>query len=168
MGVNGCGWVRWGITCMGGHRNKARTDKNGLAGHMSVAMAGEISPDIMFLWIWQKVVQMGADGYILVRMGALGCGATRGAKNRRKRRLNDRVGHVLQRVSTAKISRQTSGLLMVTREEYGAVWSANKGCAEEHRHQWYTIRPQNKQQCQKNPANKQFIWVCTKITIAMN
>ena len=49
MGKNGCGWVRWGIAFMGGHRNKARTDKNGLAGHMSVAMAGEISPDIMFL-----------------------------------------------------------------------------------------------------------------------
>ena len=44
MGVNGCGWVRWGIACMGGHRNKARTDKNGFAGHMSVAVAGDIFP----------------------------------------------------------------------------------------------------------------------------
>ena len=49
MGADGCGWVRWGIEYMGGHRNKARRDKNGLAGHMSVAMVGEISPDIMFL-----------------------------------------------------------------------------------------------------------------------
>ena len=55
MGVSGCGWVRWGIGCMGGHRNKAGRGKNELAGHISVAMAGEISPDIMFLRVWQKV-----------------------------------------------------------------------------------------------------------------
>ena len=56
MGVGGCGWVRWGIECMGGYRNKARRGKNGRAGHISVAMVGEIFPDIMFLRVWQKVV----------------------------------------------------------------------------------------------------------------
>ena len=57
--VDGCEWVRMdalGHSMHGGHRNKARTDKNGLAGHMPVVMAGEISPDIMFLRVWQNVV----------------------------------------------------------------------------------------------------------------
>ena len=57
--VDGCEWVRMGALghrIHGGHINKARRGKNGRAGHISVAMAGEISPDIMFLPVCQKVV----------------------------------------------------------------------------------------------------------------
>ena len=81
MGVNGREWVRLGMSCMGVHINKTRRGKNGCAGHDSVAMAGEISPDIMFLRYQAKGSRMGADGCRWVLMGAVGCEGTGGTKN---------------------------------------------------------------------------------------
>ena len=52
MGLDGCVWVFMDAL---GHRgyserkNKANGVKNGCAGHYLDSMAGEISPDIMFL-----------------------------------------------------------------------------------------------------------------------
>ena len=51
MGADGFGWVPWGVGRMRGHRNNACRDKNGHAGPDLGRMAGEISPDIMFLRI---------------------------------------------------------------------------------------------------------------------
>ena len=47
-------------------------------------MAGEISPDMMFWAGSEKVARMGADGYRLVRMGAVGLVVTRGTRNSKK------------------------------------------------------------------------------------
>ena len=47
-GADGFGWVRWDVGDTGGHKNKARRNKNGRRAHDLRAMAGEISPDIMF------------------------------------------------------------------------------------------------------------------------
>ena len=58
-------------------------------------MAGEISPDIMFWAVWQKVVRMGADGCISVPMGADECMGKEGSKNKAKRAPNGRAGDVL-------------------------------------------------------------------------
>ena len=52
MGVNGCKWAQMGAMWYrgtGGHENKASIKKNGCATHYLGPMAGEISPDIMFL-----------------------------------------------------------------------------------------------------------------------
>ena len=48
-------------------------------------MAGEISPDMMFWAGSEKVIRMDADGYRLVRMGAVGLMDTRGTRNSKKR-----------------------------------------------------------------------------------
>ena len=51
ISANECGWVQMGaIGCMGagGHENNASRDKNGLAVHYFGAMAGAISPNIIF------------------------------------------------------------------------------------------------------------------------
>ena len=48
-------------------------------------MAGEISPDIMFWGIYQKMMWMGADGYRTVQMGANGCINKERGKNKGKR-----------------------------------------------------------------------------------
>ena len=96
MGAGGCGWVRWGVGDTGGYKNKASGDKNGHAAPDSGSMAGEISPNIMFCDIKQKVVCMGADGYKWVHMGGAWCRDTDRTKNNRKRYLIGRKGHVLQ------------------------------------------------------------------------
>jgi len=57
-------------------------------------MAGEISPDIMFLAIRPKVVQMHAGGYYVVCMGANRRIRKGQSKNRAKRAQNGRAGHV--------------------------------------------------------------------------
>ena len=49
MGAYGFVWVRWGAGDMGGHINNACRDKNDHTGPDLGPMAGEISPDIMFL-----------------------------------------------------------------------------------------------------------------------
>ena len=49
-------------------------------------MVGEISPDMMFWAGSEKVARMGgADGYRLMRMGAVGLVGTRGTRNSKKR-----------------------------------------------------------------------------------
>ena len=48
-------------------------------------MAGEISPDMMFWAGSEKVARMGADGYRLMWMGAVGLVDTRGTRNSKKR-----------------------------------------------------------------------------------
>ena len=65
----------------GGAYKQDKKRQNGCAGHNSVAMAGEISPDIMFLRYQAKGSRMGADGCRWVLMGAVGCEGTGGTKN---------------------------------------------------------------------------------------
>ena len=88
--MNGFIWVRWGKANMMLSKNKSRRDKNGRAVHISGPMAGEISPNIMFLDDCQKVVRMGAGGHEWACMGEVGCRDTGGTKNKRKRGLNGR------------------------------------------------------------------------------
>ena len=47
-------------------------------------MTGEISPDIMFWVVWQKVVRMGIDGSKLAWMGEDGYMIKEGSKNKAK------------------------------------------------------------------------------------
>ena len=65
-------------------------------------MAGEISPDIMFLGVWQKMVRMGADGYRPVLMGEDGCIGKEGGKKEAKRAPHGRAGDVLQCMYTVQ------------------------------------------------------------------
>ena len=84
MGVDACGWVRWGT---GGMRDTKTRQAGGIYGLKCQdlgPMAGEISPDIMFWEGKQKVVWMGADGCRSVRMGDYGCISKGGAKNKTK------------------------------------------------------------------------------------
>lgn len=62
MGADGFGWVPWGVGRMRGHRNNACRDKNGHAGPDLGRMAGEISPNIMFLMICRIWVFTDAGG----------------------------------------------------------------------------------------------------------
>ena len=73
MGKNGCGWVRWGTEGTGDTKRRQAGVIWGLAGQDLVSMSGEISPDIMFLGGWQKMVWMGAGTHRAVWMGADGC-----------------------------------------------------------------------------------------------
>ena len=88
MDMYGCGRVRW---CAGGINN-IRTgqagDIYGVEGQDLVPMAGEISPDIMFWGVCQKMVWVSADGYSAVLMGADGCIGKEGSKNKAKRAPN--------------------------------------------------------------------------------
>ena len=97
MGVHGCGWILMGAMQYrgtGGHKNKASREQNGCAGHDLGPMAGEISPDIMFWDVWQKVVRMGADGCRSFRMGADGCMSKEGNKNKTKTSPHGRTGDI--------------------------------------------------------------------------
>jgi hypothetical protein len=58
-------------------------------------MAGEISPDIMFLRVWTIWVFTGVEGYLWILLGALGRIGMDGTKNNRKRSKNDRVVIIL-------------------------------------------------------------------------
>ena len=57
-------------------------------------MVGEISPDIMFLVVWQKMVEMSADGYRSVPVGANRCTGKEGSKNKAKSAQSGRAGGV--------------------------------------------------------------------------
>lgn len=73
MGVDGCGWVSMGaVGCRGtgGHKNKTIRDKNGRTGRCFGAMAGEISPNIMF---YDVKAQRDTDGCRWVTMGVDRC-----------------------------------------------------------------------------------------------
>ena len=72
--MHGCGWVRWGVGSMGGHKNKSKRAKNGCAGYIFGHMTGEISPDITFVRIWRICVLMGVGGQICVPKGEWGAG----------------------------------------------------------------------------------------------
>ena len=61
-GVDGCGWVRWGTGGTGDTKTRQTEPKNGLAGDFCDAMAGEISPNMMFLQIRRKGVQLHVKG----------------------------------------------------------------------------------------------------------
>ena len=61
----------------------------------AAAMAGEISPDIMFGKNGQRGENMGADVCGGVCMGALGCRGAGGQENKVNRGGNESVGHVL-------------------------------------------------------------------------
>ena len=49
MGADGCGWVRWGTGGMGDTKTRQAWGIYGRVGQDLGAMAGEISPDMMFL-----------------------------------------------------------------------------------------------------------------------
>ena len=70
MGVDGCGWVRWGAGGMSNPKSRQKTGVNGASGQYLGAMAGEFSPDIMFGGVKQKSAYMGSDACKLFWMGA--------------------------------------------------------------------------------------------------
>ena len=119
MGVDRCGWVRWGAGDMRGTKTKQAGGIYGLKGQDLGAMAGEISPDIMFWEGRQKVARMGVDGYRSVRMGVYGHICKEGSKNKTKSAPNRRAGDVLRCMVVAKKNMKTTGTIMVTREEQG-------------------------------------------------
>ena len=80
-------------------------------------MAGEISPDIMFWGVWQKVVRMGADGCISVPMGADGCMGKEGSKNKTKRAPNGQAGHVFECMTTARKCKMLAKMVVGRRED---------------------------------------------------
>ena len=95
MGVNGCGWARMGAMQYrgtGGHENKASIKENGCAAHNLGPMAGEISPDIMFQVVGQKMVEMSADGYRSVPVGEYRYIGKKGSKNKAKSPQSGRAG----------------------------------------------------------------------------
>ena len=100
--MNGFVWVRLGKANMILPKNKTRRDKNGRAVHISGPMAGEISPDIMFWDVWQKMVWMGADGHRPVLMGEDGCIGKEESKKEAKRAPHARAGAVLQCMYTVQ------------------------------------------------------------------
>ena len=102
MGVDGCGWVRWGA---GGTGNTQTRQAGGIKGHAGQdlgSMAGEISPDIMFWVVCQNRSNVCPDGWRWMQMSGLGCGATGGRKNKAKRARNGQAGHVLGCMVTGK------------------------------------------------------------------
>ena len=109
MGVNGCGWARMGAMWYrgtGGHENKANIKKNGCAAHNLGPMAGEISPDIMFQVVGQKMVEMSADGYISVSASANRCMGKEGSKNKAKIPQSGRAGGVFVMSDDSKKSQE--------------------------------------------------------------
>ena len=69
----------WGT--QGDTKTRQKEPKYDRSDHFCDAMAGEITPDIMFCEIGQKVKQMGGGGYRLVRMGVDGCISKGESKN---------------------------------------------------------------------------------------
>ena len=96
MGVDGCVWMRWGAWGMGDTQTRQEGGIYGRAGQDWGAMAGEISPDMMFFGVCQKWSNMGADGRRWMRMGAIGCVGTGMRENKAKRAPNGRAGHVFE------------------------------------------------------------------------
>ena len=91
MGTDGCDgmWVTQGDT-----KTRQTEPKNDRSDHFCDAMAGEISPDIMFCEIRLKWKQMVVDGCRLIRMGVDGCISKGGSKNNAKRGTSSRAGRV--------------------------------------------------------------------------
>ena len=76
-------------------------------------MTGEISPDIMFWGVCQKVMRMGANGYKVVWMGAYRPIGKEGTKNKEKRGPNGRDEVVLGSIHTVKSSREVATMGIV-------------------------------------------------------
>ena len=76
-------------------------------------MAGEISPDIMFWQIRSKVPRMGLDGFRWVRMGENLCISKEGGKNKAKRTVNRRSGHVFGCLYREGKCSKSTGIVMV-------------------------------------------------------
>ena len=68
----------------------------------SAPMAGEISPDIMFWRVCQKVVRMGVDGCVSIRMDVNGCMGKGESKNKAKRASNGWEWDGLRRMHTVQ------------------------------------------------------------------
>ena len=111
-------------------------------------MAGEISPDIMFLAIRPKVVQMHAGGYYVVCMGANRRIRKGESKNRAKRSPNARAGDVFQCMYTVQKNIMSAGMTWWTREEQGEHKRGNKGCAVQAKN-FQVVEKQEKQQAVK-------------------
>ena len=56
MGGDGCAWVRWGAGDIGNCKTRSVGGIYGVTDQNLGAMAGEISPDIMFWGVWQKMM----------------------------------------------------------------------------------------------------------------
>ena len=84
----------------------------------SAPMAGEISPDMMFLGMRRKCTQMHSDDCGWFQMGVVGCISTGKQANKVKRARNTRAGCVLQYIATNKKCRKSGGAVAVTREDY--------------------------------------------------
>ena len=78
-----------------------------------ISMVGEISPDIMFWMFRPKVSRAGADGCRWVRMGVDECINKEGGKNKAKRGVNSRSGHVFGCLHTAGKFVKSAGIVMV-------------------------------------------------------
>ena len=61
MGVDGCGWVRWGAGARADTKTRQAETKMVVNGVVSALWPGEISPNIMFCDVRQKMSQMDAD-----------------------------------------------------------------------------------------------------------
>ena len=88
MGAQECAWVLWEVGYTGSTKTRQAGGIQGLSGQYLGAMAGEISPDIMFWGVCQKLVCMSANGYSAVLTGADRCINKEGGKNKAKRAPN--------------------------------------------------------------------------------
>ena len=93
---------------MGGHKNNAYRGKNGRAVPDSGSMVGEISPDIMFWEIGQKVARVDTHGFRSIWMGAIGSLVTGRSKNKAKRDVIGCVGQIFQCMHTVKKNRKSA------------------------------------------------------------
>ena len=91
------------------------------------AMAGEISPDMMFFGVCQKCSNMGADGRRWMRMGAIGCVSTGMHKNKAKRAPNGQAGHTFERMVKCKKCSMLAWMVMVIKGEQGEQKRGSKG-----------------------------------------
>ena len=126
MGGYGCGRVRWDTRDINSTKTRQAGDIYGVAGQDLGPMVGEISPDIMFWGVCQKMVYMGADGYRAVLMGADGCINKGESKNKAKRAPNGRAGHVFERMLMCKKYYMLPKMIVVLREGQGEEQRANK------------------------------------------
>ena len=133
MGANGFLWMRWGA---GGARSTKTRQAGGIYGRADQdlgAMAGEISPDMMFWEVRQKASRMGVDGYRLIRVGANGRRGKEGSKNEAKRSTNGRAGHILRRMQTVKETSKSRAMVMELGEGHWQdfrdvkVWTVRNG-----------------------------------------
>ena len=119
MGAHGCGWVRWGTGGIGSTKTRQEGVIYDLTGQDLGPMAGEISPDIMFWGVCQKMMWMGADGYRAVRMGADGRINKERGKNTEKGAPNGRAGHVFGRMLNVKKCVMLTKMVFARREDQG-------------------------------------------------